>query len=521
MFTVCNSKGCILISRVDVKKMAEDVSMHGGSSTESVDMDLYSRQLGTYGLETMNKLMGLRVLISGLQGLGAETAKNLILAGPGKVTLHDSTVVDWPDLAANFCLKPEHVGKQSRAHASLPFLKELNSYVNVSVATGPLDAHLVAQHDVFVLCNCTKQQVEEVSDLCRGLRKYLIVGGAYGLCFSVFVDFGDEFKVVDTNGEQPKQIMVESIVEEDGDSANGDSAKGDGAKGNGTSKRLTINCVDDKRLPFEQGGKVELSDVDGFNDGLNGMSCEVLSVSKHSFVVERPASLSGGYVKGGVAKEVKITKVLKFRSFKNSCARPVPEGGDMLMNPKLNSWGRAEQLHIALQSLLDFEAEHQCIPEPRDDTACEAVYKLACELNEKYKVEQERGVQGVVCVDEVDRDVVTNVVSFAVCQISPIAAILGGIIAQEVIKVTGKYTPIHQWLYFDAFELLTHLPCQDEKDSATYQPTGSRHDDQVLIWGHKFQQKLADLNIFLVGAGALGCEYLKSFAMLGCSTNQG
>jgi ubiquitin-activating enzyme E1 len=52
-------------------------------------MDLYSRQIGAYGLETMSKLINLKILIIGLRGLGVETAKNLILAGPGAVTLHD------------------------------------------------------------------------------------------------------------------------------------------------------------------------------------------------------------------------------------------------------------------------------------------------------------------------------------------------------------------------------------------------------------------------------------------------
>lgn len=52
-------------------------------------MDLYSRQIGAYGLETMSKLINLKILIIGLRGLGVETAKNLILAGPGAVTLYD------------------------------------------------------------------------------------------------------------------------------------------------------------------------------------------------------------------------------------------------------------------------------------------------------------------------------------------------------------------------------------------------------------------------------------------------
>lgn len=44
-------------------------------------MDRYSRQIGTYGVETMKNLVKLDVLLFGLTGVGIETAKNLCLAG--------------------------------------------------------------------------------------------------------------------------------------------------------------------------------------------------------------------------------------------------------------------------------------------------------------------------------------------------------------------------------------------------------------------------------------------------------
>jgi ubiquitin-activating enzyme E1 len=50
---------------------------------------LYSRQIGTYGAETMGKLIKMRVFIQGMGGLGVEIAKNLILAGPKEVVIYD------------------------------------------------------------------------------------------------------------------------------------------------------------------------------------------------------------------------------------------------------------------------------------------------------------------------------------------------------------------------------------------------------------------------------------------------
>ena len=84
-----------------------------------IDTDLYSRQIGTFGIETMGKLIKMKVAIVGARGLGVETAKNLILAGPAQVDIYDPTTVRVEDLGSNFYLKEEHVGKTTRAEASI------------------------------------------------------------------------------------------------------------------------------------------------------------------------------------------------------------------------------------------------------------------------------------------------------------------------------------------------------------------------------------------------------------------
>ena len=55
-----------------------------------------SRMEGTYGAEMIGKLKRMKIFLSGLKGLGIETAKNLILAGPHTVTIHDDGVCSAP-----------------------------------------------------------------------------------------------------------------------------------------------------------------------------------------------------------------------------------------------------------------------------------------------------------------------------------------------------------------------------------------------------------------------------------------
>ena len=51
----------------------------GDSNHTEIDEDLHSRQLAVYGRETMRRLFASNILISGMQGLGAEIGMNILL----------------------------------------------------------------------------------------------------------------------------------------------------------------------------------------------------------------------------------------------------------------------------------------------------------------------------------------------------------------------------------------------------------------------------------------------------------
>jgi ubiquitin-activating enzyme E1 len=57
-------------------------------------------------------------------------------------------------------------------------------------------------------------------------------------------------------------------------------------------------------------------------------------------------------------------------------------------------------------------------------------------------------------VEEVDKEIVRNVAAYSRCSITSMAAFFGGIVAQEIVKFTGKYSPMRQMLHYDVFESL-------------------------------------------------------------------
>lgn len=164
-------------------------------------------------METMSKLVTMKVLIVGLRGLGVETAKNLILAGPRSVTLYDPSIVQWGDLSSNFYTREEHVGKTSRAEASIGKLRELNPNVDVSVRDTLTDEDLKAYNVVCIthIFNNIEHTIKQ-NEICRANNVGFVLSQTYGPSGFAFVDYGENFVIKDADGEETKSFIVVNVT---------------------------------------------------------------------------------------------------------------------------------------------------------------------------------------------------------------------------------------------------------------------------------------------------------------------
>ena len=105
----------------------------GGAELTAEQMDRFSRQIGAYGLAMMKQLLKMDILIVGLQGVGAESAKNIVLAGPKSVTLYDPNPIRVRDLGSNFFATHNDVGKE-RDTTIMSELRQMNDGVQVRTA---------------------------------------------------------------------------------------------------------------------------------------------------------------------------------------------------------------------------------------------------------------------------------------------------------------------------------------------------------------------------------------------------
>jgi ubiquitin-activating enzyme E1 len=301
---------------------------------------------------------------------------------------------------------------------------------------------------------------------------FLVVADTFGLFGSIFCDFGKNFTVLDSTGETPVNGIV-AAIDEDG----------------------LVSALDETRHGLEDGDFVTFTELVGL-EALNSAAPRKVTVKgPYTFSIGDVSGL-GTYQKGGIYQQVKMPKFIDFKPL--SAALKSPDFVD-------SDWakmGRPQQLHIGIQALHAFQEQHGHFPRPmhKEDAAVVIGAAQAFAKQEKSEV-------------ELDEKVLLELSYQAQGDLSPMAAFFGGLAAQEVLKaVSGKFHPICQYLYFDSLE---SLPSNSVRSEETCKPLNSRYDGQIAVFGREFQEKLGNIQEFLVGAGAIGCEMLKNWAMIG------
>ncbi|KAK8118507.1 Ubiquitin-activating enzyme E1 1 [Apiospora kogelbergensis] len=455
-----------LVTRVQV-----DDSVVGKSE---IDESLYSRQLYVLGHEAMRRMGASNVLIVGMKGLGVEIAKNIALAGVKSLTLYDPTAVTLPDLSSQFFLRPEDVGKPRDA-VTAPRVAELNAYTPVSVHQSAGLGDNLSQFDKFQVVVLTDTPLNlqiAVGDYCHSKGIYVVCADTFGLFGSIFCDFGEKFTCLDPTGENPVNGIVAGIDEEG-----------------------LVSALDETRHGLEDGDYVTFTEVEGM-EALNGGEPRKVTVKgPYTFSIGDVSGL-GQYKRGGLYQQVKMPKIMNFKTISKAMREP-----EFVMSD-FAKFDRPQQLHVGFEALHAFSQAQGRMPRPMNDEDATVLVASAKAFVEKEKLEV-----------EIDEKLIKELSYQAMGDLNPMAALFGGLTAQEVLKaVSGKFNPIQQWFYLDSLE---SIPTSTQRSEELCKPIGSRYDGQIVVFGREYQEKIANMKQFLVGAGAIGCEMLKNWAMIG------
>ena len=178
---------------------------------DKIDKNLYSRQIFTYGLDTMKLIVNLKILIVGLRGLGIEIAKNLILAGPKEVSLSDKNKCKINDLGSNFYINEDDINKKTREDSCYEKLKSLNPYVKISKHKG-IYSEDIAKFNIIIITEIMKlEELYELNNFCRKNNIYFIYALNLGLTGFLFNDFGENHSVYDLNGEKKYRMIYSTL----------------------------------------------------------------------------------------------------------------------------------------------------------------------------------------------------------------------------------------------------------------------------------------------------------------------
>lgn len=330
-------------------------------------------------------------------------------------------------------------------------LADLNPYVNVTIDINEINDLHFKQHQVIIICDQLPLSQITNNKMAREYGTKFIMANTIGLFGSVFCDFGQSFTVNDINGEQ---LRTGTLIEIQ-----------DGTFFSSEQHQLYVG----DEIEINMNGKIFVDEVTKVQNSIN-FSLKTIK-TKYEQLIDTKFT------------EIKKPETFKFNTLEYCTTNPT------FSNVISEDSERQQLLHDYHMALNIFINRFGRFPNCEND-----IYFITSLINSTNPIHKK--VIRKLCVSSAGK-------------LCPVDSIIASIAAQEVIKAsTKKYIPINQWLYID---FTNTIP-----DSSNFQSIHQgRYSSQISIFGEQFQKKLKNSHIFIVGAGAIGCELLKNLAMMG------
>lgn len=224
------------------------------------------------------------------------------------MTVNDSKECWLSDLCDNFFITKQDVEKKIKwADACKNKLQQLNYYVKVSVLANQLDSEealveaKLETYSVVVITDLGIKQQILINDYCRKHEVKFIAADALGVYGWVFNDFGDKFVVLDKDGEELQELVIDSIT---------------------NAEEGIVTLQQGFKHRFEDGDEVTFKQIKGMkslddeNKSLNDTVHKVKVINPASFKIGSTVSYSP-YESSGLVKQIKSIKEMHFEPLSN------------------------------------------------------------------------------------------------------------------------------------------------------------------------------------------------------------
>ena len=406
--------------------------------------NLYSRQIGTYGEEAMRKILDLNVLILGLKGIGIETAKNIILTGPKTVFLFDPDITELKDLGSNYYLNNDDINKNRIDYSCLKSLSNLNPFTKVEILNILKNDNLFEELDkknldVIVQTEIqSKKNIIKINEFCRKKNIKFIYGAALGLSGFIFSDFGNNHIIFDKNGIEPQKYFCQDIK---------------------NSNKGLVRIVDEFENPLrlENGDLIIFKNVKGMTELNDNKPRKITINDEYSFFIEDDTSNYHKFEGNGDIYEFKNPVKSTYLPFQENIKVPFnrvsqKENFTEQDENKPNTNKLYLSIILALKEYLD--DNNNDISKLKNEkeiqniiTESENIFNQIMQNDKKIGISYEGYEESEI--QKFDKTIALNIIKFSRYKIIPICSLIGGYISQEIIKTTGKYNPLNQWIFFD------------------------------------------------------------------------
>ncbi|KAH0577683.1 Ubiquitin-conjugating enzyme E1 [Spironucleus salmonicida] len=461
----------------------------------------YSRTEYVFGKEALTRMQNATFLILGCSGTGAEVGKNILLTGCS-VALYDPSLITSLDLASHPFLTTQSIG-QRKDEFTANALSPLNTQKQ-SFSIDLVDLKQLLQYSAIIYTESINFTVAEVSTFCHDNQIPFIISQTKGLCGRVFCDFGEKFTILDTDGELVQDLTVSSVMV---DKVLDDIIISFEMAEVPPYVDDILILVKDVHFSLIQDEKVNEQLSLDLMQMFNNQQYKIKILGPKAFKLQVPNdnnlmiflskllddNFQINYVRGGYTLLIKEPKVISFKPYQQCKVEPV-------YCDEMIDFAKFDHRAILHQLFIFIDENEQLLPTDPWNT------KQVCNFVQKLNQ---------ICVEtEQSRRLCHIFAGQNMAQIASVSSIIAAWGAQEALKaVSGKFTPLQQFFYFDAFELIKEFP----EDA---QLRNNRYDGQIAAFGIKKQQMIQNQSVFLVGAGALGCELIKLFALSGACTEE-
>ena len=469
------------------------------------------------------------------------------------------------DLFSNFFAQKEDVDTNSRADITQRGLMEINNFAIVMIFKGELsnDFSILNEYNLVIITEIISlETAQTLNQYCRMKHIGFIYTCEFGLSSFLFTDFGDDFIIEDNNGLEPNKYYIKSIS--------------NSCPGIVEIDPIKNNLGENIYLNIGTGDFVSFKDVKGMTELNDTPPRPIRVINKTKFTIEDTTKFQE-FTGVGIVEEVKVPRPAIFKplseainviyyedviedylnedSYLGSTAskmsnEPLMDDLGIISNIKTSQdniiineekkenipWIKMfyaefeneslknlsnEKMHLAFLALHEYFNIHQDLPNFNKIKENKECIDISLKILSKAK---EEGFRWAINLCKIDKPFLDNVFKFCKFKFTPFTNYLAGIVAEEVIKFTGLYKPISQWVYFNFFNLLNISKVNDiiEKRNLTEENDKENNiEPNILnIFNEIYNEQIKDVNILIIGFNDISYEMIKLFIILGLLDNK-